>query len=224
MRIADVNSSGEPEISEVRLSAGIEQDIRRLDIEVEYTKSVRVNECLGYRQGNSYCLETIQRRLADESFTQGFSLDQTHGVETKLIVLADIEDRNDMRMGEPRRVACFSAQALNEILACPRTGSKDLECDFSIKAALACPIDNAHAATSQTFEQLVITEFTLRRISKIKIDILECRLAKPVTLRHGRRVGIVCVVGFAKQPIGQPPGAIGPLEPGSQFTRIGFSG
>src|SRR5687768_15890143 len=78
------------------------EDVLRFDVAVNYSKSVRICERVGYVCSQRGGLLHRHPPFASETPTQGFAGDQRHHVKKPAISLAGIEQRHNSRMNELR--------------------------------------------------------------------------------------------------------------------------
>src|SRR5262245_47125566 len=105
------------------------------------------------RDGERY--PGVGRRIAPQSLQlvdnliEGLSLDELHGVEGGLAVLADLENRHDVRVMQLRRRLRLAAEALQGTSVAREPDRQQLEGDAASQRQLLRLVDDAHAATAQ---------------------------------------------------------------------------
>src|SRR5256714_9185901 len=123
---------------------------------------VSVRECVGNLARDSHSLGDRQAALALEPLAQRFSLYVGHGVEQQTIRFAGIEQRQDVRMGQPRR----NADLLQEPFVpqrCRELGSQHLQRDESLIPEVPGEVDEGHpTATNFPLDCVAIAEGSLQ--------------------------------------------------------------
>ena len=84
--------------------------------------------------------------------------DEIHREVLLALMDADFVNGHDVRMLQAGRRRSFRAKPLHELRAGERTEEQHLHRDDAVQAYLPRPIDNAHPASRDFFQQFVIAE------------------------------------------------------------------
>ncbi len=75
------------------------------------------------------------------------------------ILLADLVDRNNIRMFQLCGGFCFGEKMLNLFLSSELTSQDHLECNLAFQASMTSQIDDSHSATRNFAEEFVVSQF-----------------------------------------------------------------
>ena len=92
-----VQPLGQAEITDVRMSLPVDQDVRRLEIPMQNTVVVGVLDCPANRNQQMGCFEPRHGSIGQPS-RQGRSLDELHREIRLPVAITHLEDRHDVRM------------------------------------------------------------------------------------------------------------------------------
>jgi hypothetical protein len=153
-RIQVVGRSGQAEIRDAHPTVVTNQDILRLEIAVDDACLVGGGES---RPGGEVQVEhplrpQLTRRLHGP---QRLSAHEFHGEEDFLFKRPDVEDGDDVGMGEPRHGLGFGQQLVATSRAGGRTpeiGAQELEGDFPVQLRVIRAVHDAHAAPANWVE------------------------------------------------------------------------
>ena len=124
---------------------------------------------------------------------EGPALDVLHDDEVRPVVLAPVEDRDDVGVGEVGGGLGLAAETLDEGAVDGELGEEHLERDRSLELAVHGPVDLGHAAAGDQVGQLVATRVDPRRVDRFH-GALSLRW-EPSPTRYGRvRHGAAVVV------------------------------
>jgi hypothetical protein len=161
---------GDAEVRDLHLAVGGDHDVRRLDVAVDDPFPVGVVERLGDLPNDVGDL--IGRELApvDHETLERLSLDVLHGDErhATVLVLADVVDRDDVRVREnPRRLG-LAHEALAElprlrVVFVDRPRANRLDRDEPSDGRVLGEIDDAHRALAELAQNLEPAETTQLR-------------------------------------------------------------
>jgi hypothetical protein len=154
-----IQNAGEAEIGNDRLSGRIEEDVLGLEIAVQNTTLVRVVNSAGdlrdERRRGSIKIGTVG---SGGTIGQAAAFHPLHGAPGLSLVFSSGVKRQDIRMFEARDGFGFAGETLDFSGRNHSTGLKEFERDDATDAALPGPVNQAHAATPDFFEQIEITE------------------------------------------------------------------
>ena len=97
------------------------------------------------------------------------SLDVLHREVRLPVALADLKDRHDVRVRQPRRRQGLDPEPLEFGSRRFRPAQQPLECDDPAALDLTRPRNDPHAASSQLLEKLVLPESAAERIVRIMV-------------------------------------------------------
>ncbi|HJR11371.1 MAG TPA: hypothetical protein VJ823_08130 [Rhodanobacteraceae bacterium] len=194
-----VHAARQPEVGDVRRTIRIDQHVAGLQVQVQDTQAMRIGHCLG--RGAQQRRRRLRRvtLAALQQSRQAVPLHEAHAEELQTFETAGFVHRNDVRMLHARGVLLLALEALDEIARGPRAGGQQLDCDDAVERDMTGAVHRAHATLTDSFQQLVIPEVPLHRVSKVKVQVSRMR-------RRGRLVGR----GFAdagqaaERNLGQP--------------------
>ena len=83
------------------------------------------------------------------------AVDVLHHDEIRAVVLAPVEDRDDIGVRQVRRCLCLAPEALDEGAVDRQLGEEDLEGDRPIELAVHGSVDLCHAAARDEMGRLV---------------------------------------------------------------------
>jgi len=98
----------------------------------------------------------VERQFsASEAIGEGFSFEILHHDERHVLVLADVEDRTDVRMRECGRGSRFALEAETRIRIGGVAFEQELDGDIAAKARVVGAVHFAHPAASEEREDFV---------------------------------------------------------------------
>jgi hypothetical protein len=172
-----------------------QEDVRRFDVPVEDRPLMRVVHGagdLGHQRGHGARFRLEPRDVPGEVPT----LDDLHAEVGLIVGLADLVDRDDVRVVELGDRLGLVPEPAQFCRAGQRTGLDQLEGHQAIELVLAGPVDDAHAASSDLLEQLVLAEESGRPAHRPRRRAARrCRwdAVGRGFLRRPRRVGLVMI-------------------------------
>ena len=92
---------------------------------------------------------------AVEPVLEGAPLDVLHDDEGAVLLLADVEDLNDVRMVEPGGEAGLAREPLPHLVVAGEVVGEELDGDFAIELQVAGAVDGRHAAVAEPVLELV---------------------------------------------------------------------
>lgn len=100
----------------------------------------------------------ILHRAAQNAVAQGLALEILHGDEGPAVVLADLLDGGDVRVGKRGGGAGLAAQSLGGDRVGIVSGRQELEGDEAMKARVLRLIDHTHAAAADLLYDAVVCD------------------------------------------------------------------
>ena len=139
---------GEPEIQQLHQPAGGQEDVARGDVPMDDATVVRRSQCIGDLPTDiDHRVE--RQRPAQQAGLQARALEQFHGDERLRFVVADIENRADVRMVQRRGEPRLALEAPDRIAVAREVVLDDLDGDRSRQPRVLRLVDDAHAAGAQ---------------------------------------------------------------------------
>ena len=102
-------------------------------------------------------------QLGDDQ-VQALALDELHGIEADIAVLADLEDRHDVGVVQPGRGAGLAAEPLLDQPVAGHLPRQDLQRHPAAQRDLLGLVDHAHAAPADLAEDPVVADLPQGRI------------------------------------------------------------
>jgi hypothetical protein len=156
---------GQPEVADVGLAVVIDQDVGRLEVAVEDAALMRVVHRLG-GLGHQPCRGARVGGVVGQPLLEARPADELHGEVAPPVVLADLEDRHDVRVVQQRDRLGLVLEPSQFVIAGQDVGPEHLEGDGPIEADLAGAVDDPHAAAAHLLDQLVVAEVTDERAGR----------------------------------------------------------
>ncbi len=104
------NDAGDPEVRDLDLSIGADQDISGLHIAMDDALAVSVVECIGHLPQNVEQIRQRRRIAAREQLLQRKALDKLHRQVPMALVLAELVDGDDTGVGKSAGGGGFPAE------------------------------------------------------------------------------------------------------------------
>ena len=142
----DTARRGDPEVRDHHVRVAVEQEVRRLDVAVDDALLVRAVE---RDSGLGEPLQRLSGRDAAlaEPIVDGAAVEVLHDDVRLLPVLADVEDRDDVRRArEPRGGQRLAPEARAHLLFRRMALGEELDGDFPLEDGIRRAVDLAHAA------------------------------------------------------------------------------
>jgi len=137
------------------VAAGGDEDVRRLDVPVDDPAHVRRVERVG-----DLDRELEQRlgahRAGGDPCGQRLALEELHDEERPAVLLVDVEDAADVRMGQRGCRTGLPLQPLERLGVVREVLRQELQGDVPAEAQVLGLIDDAHSASPDPFEDAVV--------------------------------------------------------------------
>ena len=155
------------EIEDLGMAARRHHHVLGLEIAMEQPLGMGVAEPVGNLARDIDDLHQAELAVGDE-LGQGTALDELHDNAITVVLLENVEDLDDRRMGQPRHGASFTAEALALLSGDLAVGAHPLDRHVALEALVPRLVDLTHptapdesldAVGSETFRQI-----SLRRI------------------------------------------------------------
>jgi len=104
-----------------------------------------------------------RQRAGGQPPPQGLSLEELHDGIRRALVLAEVVDRQDVRVGEGGHGLRFPLEAGEPARVARESLGQDLHRDAAAEAGVAGPVDLAHPARAEWRFDLVVPETRARR-------------------------------------------------------------
>ena len=154
---------GDPEVGDLHLALGRDDDVRRLHVPVDDAAAVGVVERLGDLADDLGDTFERERGLLDEELLDVLPLDVLHRDERRFRggILPDVVNRHDVRVGEDARGLRLPQEALLELALLDVVfahRADRLERHETADDRVAAQVDDAHGALPQLANHLVAAE------------------------------------------------------------------
>jgi hypothetical protein len=157
----------DPEVEDLHRAFLVDHDVRGLDVAVDHAHAVRI---LQSRAQLIHDLELAHHRQDGtplEERGERLALDVLHGDERLAVLVAELEDRDDVAVlqlaGRPRLARkAFAGLAVVQLLA------QELDRDVAADSGIAGAIERAHAPMADSFEDLVAADRVGQARSHVK--------------------------------------------------------
>ena len=140
---------GDAEVRHLDDALGVDDDVVRLDVAVDDAVAVRVAQ----RREDLARVRDRDRNRAEaaraDQLLQRASLDVLHDDVVRAVVLAAVEDRDDVRVREPRRVRRLAPEALDELVVVRVARVQHLDRDPSAELLVLGQVHVGHAAAAE---------------------------------------------------------------------------
>jgi hypothetical protein len=161
--------AGDAEVRDHRVPAVADENVRRLDVAMHDPIRVRVVERGGDVAQDSQRTVHLQPAALRDELLHAAASHHAHRVERDAGPLADGEDRNDMRMIEPRRELGLTLEARVGVGVEDRIERENLQRDVAVERRLVRAVHDAHAAAA---EQVAEHERIADRFLKFRADFV----------------------------------------------------
>ena len=134
-----------------------EHDVARLEIAMDDAEAVRGVERAGDVDRHAERLAQRQRPARDR-VGERLPFEVLHDQVVDAVLMADVVERADVRMVQPRDRARLAVEALAQLRARGEMRGQDLDGDVAVETRVAGAIDLAHAAGAERGDDFVGTE------------------------------------------------------------------
>ena len=141
----DVDRMGDAEVGHLRSAVGVEQHVLRLDVAVDEPLIVREREPARDLQRKLDRLARAQWALLRHQLLQVHPVDVLEDDELPAVLLAPVDHRDDVRMGQLRDGARFPAKALDVVVVPRELLVQDLQRDRPLEQPVVRAVDARHA-------------------------------------------------------------------------------
>ena len=150
---------GEPEVGQVGVVVGAEQDVGGLDVAVDDAARVRRVERAGHLGDDVRRAGRVAGGARRARACAGRRLDVAHrDVERPVVALARVVDRDDVGVVDRRRGARLADEAIAEVGVLGELRGDELQRDRAIEVELERSIDHPHAAAARDPQDAVAGE------------------------------------------------------------------
>ena len=150
-RRIDVDPLGQAEVADIRVPLEIDQDIRRLEVAVQDAAFVGVVDRPADRHQQSGRFEGRQRAFG-ELLRQRRPLDVLHGEIRMAVAFSDLQDRDDVRVRQPRRGLGFGPEPLDVLRRRLGPAQEPLQRHNPAPRHFSRPRHDPHAAPAELLE------------------------------------------------------------------------
>ena len=206
----------QPEVGDLRRPVAGQEDVRRLDVAVDDPTAV------GHVHGPGQRLDDPRRvldglRFAGDPLRQAASLEELQREIRQAVVLADLEDLDDVGVVDGGDGAGLGLEASQVVRSCTGAGLDHLQRDQALEPEVPRLVHDPHAAGAQHAQDLVAGDprpfAALAAVGRsgrlLRIPRRDTRrvhealggigvvVSRPIAVRAGRGVGIVMGGGVA---------------------------
>ena len=121
--VIDVQRAGDAEVGHLHLALAAEEDVLRLDVAVDEPVVVREREPVGDRERELERPSDRQPARPEDELLEVLAVDVLEDDELPAVVVATVDDGDDVRVREPRDRARLAAEAL-EVLRVARRNAR----------------------------------------------------------------------------------------------------
>ena len=157
-----VHALCDPEVGDLGQAIVLQQDVAGLDVAVKHAQSVRGRQCrkrLGQHAHNSETVERACRDLVPERPTA----ETLHDEVAEGALLPEVEDRDDVRVDEPRRQPSLLLEAARHARQGCRVGTQDLDGDPAFQTLVVRVEHPRHSTFAEQAEKPVAAAHSARR-------------------------------------------------------------
>ena len=152
----------EAEVEYFRAAVRGEEDVLGFQIAVDDAFCVRRGERVG-DDGSDVDRVAPGHRAAAQPPAQRFAFEQLHHGVGDALLVADVENREDVGMRERRDGARFTLEAPQRVGIVRKVGRQDLDRHLAMETRVARAIDLAHPSCAQRTDDLVGAELRAGR-------------------------------------------------------------
>jgi hypothetical protein len=151
----DSFSACDAEVRDLHPAVAADEDVRRLHVAVDDPAHVRGMERLGDLGADPRGLARRQRAVLADDRRHVLAVDELHDDVRAGRLLAEVEDRDDVRVAQRRGGAGLVAEAGQEVRVTTELGAQQLDRDVAIQLGVARPVDRRHAALSEELHEAI---------------------------------------------------------------------
>jgi hypothetical protein len=164
----------------------VEEDVVGLDVAVHHAARVGVGERVGHLGEHAPHVVHRHRAAVVEALAEVLAVDARHHEEHQPVGLVDRVDRDDVRVRELRGRLGLAQEARADLGAVGELGRQHLDRHLALEAAVARPVDHAHAAAPHLGPELVRARHGAADArGQLRVG---ARGGRPGSRRAGRRV------------------------------------
>ena len=162
---------GNAEVSNFDLTGLIEENVTGFDVAMDDAVFVGVVQGFG-SLADEFKGFTRRNRAAGDTVSQRFAFDEIHREEILAVLCSEIVDRNDIRVLQFGGGLCFFEEPFDVFATRGRATLENFQRDDAIKAALACPVDDADAAACNLAKDFVLSELGKKNVCRIRRSLV----------------------------------------------------
>ena len=99
-----------------------------------------------------------RKRLAMDMLAQGFAVDELHGDERPLVLLANVVDRADAGMGESGSGVGFPAKTFQRLRVLHHVVGQKFQGDGAVEAGIQGFVDHTHSTGTELFDDAKVRD------------------------------------------------------------------
>ena len=153
----DLERAGDPEVGHLGLPVPVQDHVLRLDVAVDEPVVVREREAAGDLDRELERAANRHRPALVETLLQRLAVDELEDDELPPVLLAAVDDRDDVRVRELCDGARLAAEALHILVVSRVVLMQDLQRDVPLEQGVVRLVDAGHAARADELLDLVPT-------------------------------------------------------------------
>ena len=151
----DILERGDAEISDLDHVVVRDHDVLRFDVPVDDAMGVRVLQCLTDLRGVVQRLDGAEYTMLRHALLERLAFDKLHDDILRLPAVADIVDRDDIRLREHGDRVCLRLEAVFQLSVRRHFITQDLDGDIAVQLVAHGLVNDRHAAAADDLQDLV---------------------------------------------------------------------
>ena len=151
----DILERGDAEISDLDHVVVRDHDVLRFDVPVDDAMGVRVLQCLADLRGVVQRLDGAEYTMLRHALLERLAFDKLHNDILRLPAVADIVDRDDIRLREHGDRVCLRLKAIFQLSVRRHLIAQDLDGDIAVQLVAHGLVNDRHAAAADDLQDLV---------------------------------------------------------------------
>ena len=148
--------SGEAEVEDLRLAAGVHEDVRRFDVPVHDAPGMRRLEGVGDLDAHGEQVLQVERRTPRHHLRERLAFEELHDDEVLPLVLLDRVNRADSRMVQRGGGTRLALETLERRRVLGQLGGQELQRDAAAEARVLRLVHDAHSTASEPADDRVM--------------------------------------------------------------------
>lgn len=153
--LVDILECGNAEISDLDHVVIRDHDVLRLNVPVDDAMGVRVLQCLADLRGVVQRLDGAEYTMLRHALLERLAFDKLHDDILRLPAVADIVDRDDIRLREHGDSVRLRLKAIFQLSVRRHFIAQDLDGDIAVQLVAHGLVDDRHTAAADDLQDLV---------------------------------------------------------------------